>query len=155
RSSCVSAAFGCLSADCAQVFRQAGRTRPQLHKEIPDDLLSPRDSRGSSVCRNFRRLRVRPTHAGCFRVLPMRCPASLVVSFVLASLSLADDWPQWLGPNRDGTTKEIVAPWKGDLKVLWRVEVGEGHSSPVVAGGRVYLHTKDKTEDKETLQSWH
>jgi outer membrane protein assembly factor BamB len=64
------------------------------------------------------------------------------------------DWPQWLGPNRDGSTPEIVAPWKGDLKEVWRVPVGEGHSSPVVAGGLVFLHTKVKNKDAELVQAF-
>jgi outer membrane protein assembly factor BamB len=69
---------------------------------------------------------------------------------VLVSAAPGADWPQWLGPNRDGSTDEKIAPWKDPLKVLWKQPVGEGHSSPVVAGGRVYLHTrvKDKTEEQ-------
>jgi outer membrane protein assembly factor BamB len=63
----------------------------------------------------------------------------------------AGDWPQWLGPRRDGSTEEKVAPWK-ELKPLWKQPVGEGHSSPVVAKGRVYLFTagpnKGKSEEE-------
>jgi len=55
----------------------------------------------------------------------------------------AADWPQWLGPHRDASSVEKVAPWKGDLQVVWRRNVGEGHSSPVVAGGRVYVGSAD------------
>lgn len=54
----------------------------------------------------------------------------------------ADDWPQWRGPNRDGVWKETGLmesfPAAG-LKIAWRVPVGRGWSSPVVAGGRVYV----------------
>jgi len=75
---------------------------------------------------------------------------SLVVLFLLAPLALAGDWPQWLGPNRDGSTPEKVAPWKEDPKVLWKKPVGEGNSSPVIAEGRVFIHSKikDKTEEE-------
>ena len=66
----------------------------------------------------------------------------------------ADDWPQWLGPKRDGSTPATVAPWKGDLKAAWKVPVGEGHSSPVVAGGLVFLHTKVKDKDAERVQAF-
>jgi outer membrane protein assembly factor BamB len=75
--------------------------------------------------------------------------------FVLLACAVAvqaGDWPQWLGPKRDGSTREKVAPWKneGPPRVLWREAVGQGYSSPVVAGGRVFLHTgvKDKEEEK-------
>ena len=54
----------------------------------------------------------------------------------------ADDWPQWLGPNRDSTWKETgIAeefPAEG-LPVKWRVPVSMGYSGPAVANGLVYL----------------
>src|SRR5436305_557009 len=78
---------------------------------------------------------------------------AMFLSLVLSSFAAAADWPQWLGPDRDGSVPEKVAPWKGDLKVLWKSEVGEGHSSPVVAGGMVYLHTKVKDKEAELVQA--
>src|SRR5262249_113252 len=39
--------------------------------------------------------------------------------------------------------------WTEAPKVLWKQEVGPGHSSPVVAGGKVFLHTKVKEKAKE------
>lgn len=73
----------------------------------------------------------------------------------LAALSLvAADWPQWLGPHRDGTTPEVVKPWTDAPKVLWRTEVGEGHGSPIVAGGRVYLMDKVPGKDEERVRDW-
>src|SRR5690348_3189928 len=74
---------------------------------------------------------------------------SLVLLLALATLAAAGDWPQWLGPRRDGSSTETVAPWKDKLKVAWRQKVGEGHSSPVVAGGKVYLHTRVKETDEQ------
>lgn len=89
----------------------------------------------------------------------MRALLSLALAGSLVPLGTAadpkaDDWPQWLGPNRDGTTPAAVAPWKGDLTAAWRVPVGEGHSSPVVAGGLVFLHTKVKDQDAEKVQAF-
>lgn len=54
----------------------------------------------------------------------------------------AEDWPQWLGPQRNGSSSQKIAPWKGDLPVAWKVAVGEGNSSPVVAGDILILHVK-------------
>src|SRR5262249_31393895 len=68
--------------------------------------------------------------------------ASLALPLLLATLSRADDWPQWRGPNRDGVWSEagILDAFPPDgLKVRWRAKVGPGWSSPVVAKGRVYL----------------
>lgn len=73
---------------------------------------------------------------------------TLLIPLLLATPAIAADWPQWLGPNRDSTTAEVVKPWTGDPKVLWRAKVGEGHSSPVVADGVVYLHYLNKDGDK-------
>jgi outer membrane protein assembly factor BamB len=57
------------------------------------------------------------------------------------SASLADDWPQWLGPNRDSVWREAgmldTFP-PGGPTVRWRVPIGAGYSGPSVANGRVY-----------------
>src|SRR5438045_614826 len=71
-----------------------------------------------------------------------------------ASFAAAADWPQWLGPNRDGSTTEKIAPWKGDVKVLWRQAAGEGHSSPVVVGGNVFLFARQRGQDVETIDGF-
>lgn len=84
----------------------------------------------------------------------MRFAVVALAIFIVSSQSTAGDWPQWLGPNRDGSVPEKVAPWKSDLKVLWKKEVGEGHSSPVVAGGLVYLHTKVSGKEAELVQAF-
>jgi outer membrane protein assembly factor BamB len=68
---------------------------------------------------------------------------SAVILGLLCPIGLrADDWPQWRGPNRDGVYSETGLlesfPAEG-LKVRWRVRVGWGFSSPVVAQGRVFV----------------
>jgi len=63
----------------------------------------------------------------------------------------AADWPQWLGPNRDNSSSEKIAPWTAPPKVLWRQSVGEGNSSPVVADGRVFVHAKIAGKNEEEL----
>ncbi|WP_254508497.1 PQQ-binding-like beta-propeller repeat protein [Anatilimnocola floriformis] len=67
---------------------------------------------------------------------------------------LADDWNQWLGPKRDGSTTEKVAPWKGETapKECWRLEVGNGFAMPVIAQGRVFVHARGSDPAKEEEQ---
>src|SRR5213593_405778 len=61
----------------------------------------------------------------------------------LASCALrADDWPQWLGPQRDGVWREtgILEKFPADgPKVRWRTAIGGGYTGPAVARDRVYL----------------
>jgi len=73
-----------------------------------------------------------------------------LVAVIAAAPVRAEDWPQWLGLRRDNSSTEKVTPWEGKLKVLWRKPTGEGNSSPVVAGGRVFIHAKvaDKNEEE-------
>ncbi len=79
---------------------------------------------------------------------------SLAVLVLTGALTTAADWPQWLGPTRDSTSTEKVAPWKKDLKADWKVSVDEGHSSPVVADGKVYLFTRVAGKDKEAVTAY-
>jgi outer membrane protein assembly factor BamB len=68
----------------------------------------------------------------------------------LASMAAtAQEWTQWRGPARDGSVsgKNVPAAWPESLKQSWRVEIGEGYSSPVVANGRVFVHTRTDPEE--------
>jgi outer membrane protein assembly factor BamB len=69
---------------------------------------------------------------------------SLALFIAFVQNALAQDWPQWRGANRDGVITGFVAPktWPDQLKQRWKVTVGIGHSSPLVAGNRVYLHSR-------------
>jgi outer membrane protein assembly factor BamB len=82
-----------------------------------------------------------------------RLPVTLLLLVCTTSAS-AGDWPQWLGPRRDASTSEKVAPWKDKLKVVWRQPVGEGNSSPVVAEGRVFIHAKIKDKNEEEVVAY-
>ena len=52
-----------------------------------------------------------------------------------------EDWPQWRGPNRDGTTQESA--WRATAladgpKVVWRKDVGVGYSAVSIKGKFLY-----------------
>jgi RNA polymerase sigma factor (sigma-70 family) len=59
------------------------------------------------------------------------------------------DWPQWRGPNRDGTVHGVAVPatWPRQLTEEWQVPVGEGVASPVVVGGRIFVFTRQKEQE--------
>src|SRR5688572_3143453 len=58
-------------------------------------------------------------------------------------------WPQWRGPARDGVASAFTVPttWPPQLTKKWDATVGVGHSSPVVAGNRVVVHTRQDTRE--------
>jgi outer membrane protein assembly factor BamB len=78
----------------------------------------------------------------------------LLVPLLLLSRSDAADWPQFLGPARDGVAAEsepaLLDEWT-EPQQLWQVPVGEGHAGPVVVGGLVLLH--DRQGDEERVQA--
>ncbi|HEV3385153.1 MAG TPA: PQQ-binding-like beta-propeller repeat protein [Gemmata sp.] len=84
----------------------------------------------------------------------IRFLAASSLIFAMAVSLEAADWPQFLGPKRDNTTPEEVAPWKGELKALWKMPVGEAHSSPVVADGIVYIFAHPKGGNTDSLSAF-
>jgi len=61
--------------------------------------------------------------------------------FVSGSLH-AENWPGWRGQSGDGISTETGIPtrWSGTENIAWKVTIpGNGHSSPVVWGNRVFL----------------
>lgn len=67
----------------------------------------------------------------------------------LAQSATAQDWSQWRGPSRDGIVPAASAPssWPNSLRRAWRVEIGEGYSSPVVSRGSVFVHGRKDREE--------
>ena len=70
--------------------------------------------------------------------------AALVLGLLALESTYAGNWPQWRGPNGDGISLETNVPvkWSATENVAWKSPIpGEGHSSPVVWGDRVFLTT--------------
>jgi outer membrane protein assembly factor BamB len=63
----------------------------------------------------------------------------------------AADWPNWLGPARDGTSPQVVVAWKEAPKVLWRQKAGKAFSSPIVADGVVFVHSLADGKEAEDV----
>ena len=76
-----------------------------------------------------------------------------MILFVLVQASLsAQDWSQWRGPSRDAALTSATTPaaWPATVRRVWRVEVGEGYSSPVTAGTRVFVHSRRDPDELVT-----
>ncbi len=60
-----------------------------------------------------------------------------------------EDWPQFLGPHRDGSTTNSIRPTvvaAGPAK-LWGRKVGHGFSGPIISQGRLILHSREADEE--------
>lgn len=67
-----------------------------------------------------------------------------VIWILCPGLANSDDWPQFRGPNGNGTIDQIAHPteWSPERNVVWKVEIpGAGWSSPLVAGQNVFVTT--------------
>jgi outer membrane protein assembly factor BamB len=81
-------------------------------------------------------------------------PAGLAA--VLSAQTAGPDWPQWRGPNRDGTLASFTEPksWPENLTRTWKIEVGTGYATPIVVGERVYAFTRqDENEVMRALDA--
>jgi outer membrane protein assembly factor BamB len=67
----------------------------------------------------------------------------------MASTAPAEDWPQWLGPDRDGATSEVAQPWSNQPKEVWRADFGIGYSTMTIRDGRAY--TMGNVDDRDEV----
>src|SRR5881296_1100597 len=60
---------------------------------------------------------------------------------VLAAGTLWGQWDRFRGPNGTGVSDSATLPAEFGARknLIWRQELPPGHSSPVVANGRIYL----------------
>jgi len=77
---------------------------------------------------------------------------TLLSSFLAAPTLRADDWPEWLGPKRDGIWREtgLIDQFPKDgPKVLWRKPIHDGYAGPAVVGDRVYVMERERPLDED------
>ena len=75
---------------------------------------------------------------------PLALALFSALSFI--SSALAEDWAGWRGPRGDGTSleKDVPTRWDGanGSGMLWKSALaGDGHSSPIVVGTRIFVTT--------------
>jgi len=66
------------------------------------------------------------------------------LALVILESAVCADWNQWRGPNGDGKVVgfQLPNPLPKQLTRRWKVEVGAGHSSPLVVGNSVFVFTR-------------
>ncbi|MDH3583821.1 MAG: PQQ-binding-like beta-propeller repeat protein, partial [Phycisphaerae bacterium] len=80
---------------------------------------------------------------------------SLAISLALAAPTrpARADWPQFRGPTGQGqsSAEHLPLKWSATQNIRWKQPIpGEGWSSPVIVGGRIYLTTAAPTEGKDS-----
>jgi len=79
----------------------------------------------------------------------MKIKLKITTTFLLVTFATsiyAQDWPQYLGPNRNSTSsqKGILRSWPATgPEVLWTASIGLGYGGPVIKDGKVYLLDRD------------
>ena len=79
---------------------------------------------------------------------------AVVILAVAVAHASAQDYTQWRGVNRDGSTSAFVEPksWPETLTRRWRVEVGDGYATPLVVGRTVYVFAR--RDGNEVMQAF-
>ena len=84
-----------------------------------------------------------------------RHSAAALSFFSLLSFSAAADWPQFLGPTRNGLADdgEAALPDKFDVepKLLWQKKLGSGFAGPAVVDGKVVVF--HRIEDEVVIEA--
>ena len=88
--------------------------------------------------------------------LTVICLAALAVqsiSWSHAAPQNTPEWPRFRGPNGSGLGTALALPEKPSAAdIRWKTALpGEGHSSPVIANGNIFLTCSDKNTGKRTL----
>ena len=88
--------------------------------------------------------------------MPMKTKLPLLFALAIGPTTSqlpAADWPQYRGPNQDGTTAEkVLAAWpKEGPSVVWKAPLGPSFGSFAVSGGRAYCFIQRNAggEEKE------
>ena len=83
-----------------------------------------------------------------FRKMLLDC----LLIFVLLTICCAADWPQWLGPDRNGIIEgtRLASSWpKEGPKQVWKIKCDFGGSTPVISDGIIVLYDRAKGKGSE------
>jgi outer membrane protein assembly factor BamB len=76
---------------------------------------------------------------------PLLFAMTVILVLIMTKVALSQEWPQWRGINRDGKVIGFETPktWPAELTPKWKITVGLGDASPVLAGGKLYTFTRE------------
>ncbi|HEY2883178.1 MAG TPA: PQQ-binding-like beta-propeller repeat protein, partial [Pirellulales bacterium] len=71
------------------------------------------------------------------------------IAHVASHTASAQNWPQWLGPNRDAKITGFKAPavWPKELKQKWKVEIGDGVATPALVDDKLFVFSRQANNE--------
>ena len=90
------------------------------------------------------------------RLFPFKTRSNCLIHFIWLGLAMrmcASDWPQFLGPARNGACagNDLSDSWpKEGPRVAWKRKIGQGFSGPAVSAGKLILF--HRLDDKEIVE---
>ncbi len=79
-----------------------------------------------------------------------RSSLALSVSLILvASATANENWPQWRGPEGNGTSdsKNLPTSWSTNKNISWQTELPSwSGSTPIISGDKIFLTSPSKTD---------
>ncbi|MDP6633918.1 MAG: PQQ-binding-like beta-propeller repeat protein [Phycisphaerae bacterium] len=82
--------------------------------------------------------------------LPAKKSIALCVLLMAASLVRAENWPQWRGPNMNGTSteKNLPSTWSKTENIVWSAPMpGPTAGTPIIWGDRVFTTAANKSKE--------
>ncbi|MCD8535812.1 MAG: hypothetical protein LR011_13925, partial [Verrucomicrobia bacterium] len=92
---------------------------------------------------------------GCPRLLQWMIYCTTTLATMVASMG-DENWPTWRGPGSNGVAPDSNPPveWSEEQNIRWKTPIpGEGHSSPIVWGDRIFLMTAVTQSDSPSSES--
>lgn len=78
-----------------------------------------------------------------------------VTGLAAASNATAADWPQWMGPNRNGISHEagLLKTWPTEgPRLMWHAKnIGSGYGGPSISDGRVFITSNEGLENESVI----
>ncbi|MCA9434433.1 MAG: PQQ-like beta-propeller repeat protein [Candidatus Omnitrophica bacterium] len=85
-------------------------------------------------------------------------PVVIAVLLFIPLDALAENWPNWRGPNSNGISNEKSVPieWDRETNVIWRIDLPErGNSTPIVWDDKIFLTQAIEAENRRTLMCFN
>ena len=84
---------------------------------------------------------------------PLIAPLVMMLAMFAATGAVAEDWPQFRGPNGSGVSASTGLPevFGPEKNVVWKTPLPPGHSSPVLTRDRMFITAYTKSQKQSAV----